>query len=78
MKFSAIAIVGTMLANRDVSAFAPVSAPRTNGRAYVGGSKLSMALDMPDAPETSQVASTEAPAIQSKGGAPVDPVILIS
>eukprot|EP00551_Chaetoceros_affinis_P000108 CAMPEP_0203633360 /NCGR_PEP_ID=MMETSP0088-20131115/470_1 /ASSEMBLY_ACC=CAM_ASM_001087 /TAXON_ID=426623 /ORGANISM="Chaetoceros affinis, Strain CCMP159" /LENGTH=682 /DNA_ID=CAMNT_0050486649 /DNA_START=116 /DNA_END=2164 /DNA_ORIENTATION=- len=70
MKFSSIALVGTFLFNKSVSAFVPSSPishtiPNNNAR----GSPKYMAMEEAPAPAAP---ASDIPVIQSRGGAPVD------
>jgi len=70
MKFSSIALVGTFLFNKSVSAFVPSSpishtVPNNNAR----GSPKYMAMEEAPAPAAP---ASDIPVIQSRGGAPVD------
>jgi hypothetical protein len=69
MKFSAIAVVGLLMADSKAAAFAPLSSFQTGGART--SSKLHMALDMPDAPAVAQ--DNTLPVIQQNSyGQPTD------
>lgn len=72
MKFSSAAVLALCVSSYEgiyVSAFAPTTSYSTTSNR---GTKLSMALDMPDVPSPPPAATSDIPVIESRGGAPVD------